>query len=144
MKVFEILSNGIKVELVPVNKNGKVVYTLPQEHKLVKNTPLPGVTQKTVESTKLNLLKSFIKSVMSAQTLTEVSDELAELRLSSCRACPHFVFSQTTPDQHICDKCGCGERKILEIAIPKYHYLECPLGMPGFSNENKPWGKVKK
>jgi hypothetical protein len=46
MKVFEILSNGIKVELVPVNKNGKVVYTLPQEHKLVKNTPLPGVTQK--------------------------------------------------------------------------------------------------
>lgn len=93
----------------------------------------------------VNKAVSFLRSEGSALLdTTEVDKAMQDKRTESCSSCEHYKPSSTYPDKHICNLCGCGERKILEIAIPKYHYLECPLGMPGFSNENNPWSKVKK
>lgn len=132
MKVFQTFGDGTRIQLVPTNKNGKIIYTSAENATRAAESNTTSTNPGAISK-----LKSFLKSGMSSQTLTEVSDELAELRLSSCRACPHFVLSQTTPDHHICNKCGCGERKILEIAVKKLPYLECPLKRPGFSNEEK-------
>lgn len=86
-------------------------------------------------------ISSVTKSVVSTYTQDPVTNETAEKRLNSCQNCEFFIASKTHPDKHICGRCGCGERKILEDAIIEYPYLECPLGMPGFSNEGHPWSK---
>lgn len=60
----------------------------------------------------------------------KISPDVVRLRKQSCFGgspaslpCENLRPSKSMPDHHICNGCGCGENKILEIAILKFPYL---------------------
>lgn len=82
---------------------------------------------------------SFLKSQVSRVVSPPPPDDIVSQRVKSCfgdntlSPCEHLKLSGKNPGNHYCGFCGCGERKILELVIPKIPYLECPKGASGFN-----------
>jgi hypothetical protein len=95
---------------------------------------------KSIGSVSTDAIKAieFLKSQVSRVSRPPVPQEVSDMRHKSCfgggnECCPNLKDSIARPGFHVCGACGCGEHKILEDAIPRFPYLTCPLGKPGFN-----------
>lgn len=78
---------------------------------------------------------SFALSLLSSM-VTKVDKDTLLLRRLSCETCP---ARETDGEHSYCGVCGCGKKKMARLDRKlEYPYLRCPLGKPGFSNEEAP------